>query len=202
MAYCTNCGNKIKENSKFCPNCGTKIETLDTKIERKPPPKRRMEKGAVKSLKKEIKNTVTSKIENTISNQTLSKNILNDNDANPKIKDNKAASSLWKSAKKTIIFYLLLSILLLILQQKSDEITGVQYFSIFILVAYAFRHKKEKPFNWLLKILLTLQLILIFSIFMTQLEFFFYNLFSFLAGLTLLGLFIVNLLLLFKGNKN
>ena len=24
--FCTNCGNKIEENSKFCTNCGTKIQ--------------------------------------------------------------------------------------------------------------------------------------------------------------------------------
>lgn len=25
--FCTNCGNKLEENSSFCTNCGTKIDS-------------------------------------------------------------------------------------------------------------------------------------------------------------------------------
>jgi len=199
MSYCTNCGTEILNNAKFCPNCGTKVNLLESKIERRPPPKRRMQKGVVKSLKKEFTNTVTSELKETITENPFIENTINDSSF--EIENERTTDITKKPSKKLIIIYLVISIFLLILGQESDEIIGVQYFSIFILVVYGIRHKKEKPFNWLLKIVLVLQLTLIFSIFMTQSEFFLYNLFSLLAGLSLLGLFIVILLLILKGNK-
>jgi uncharacterized Zn finger protein (UPF0148 family) len=197
MPYCSNCGTSINNNIKFCPNCGTKMENISQKTEQSS--KNKMEKGVVKSLKKEVTDTVTSRLKSTISKNPLNESIFNDSSS--EIKDNNPTSGIKKSFKKLIIIYLLISIFLLILGQKSDEIIGVQYFSIFILVAYGIRHKKEKPFNWFLKIILILQLILIFSVFMTSYKYFFSSFFSLLAGLSILGLFIVNILLLFKGNK-
>jgi uncharacterized Zn finger protein (UPF0148 family) len=197
MPYCSNCGTSINNNIKFCPNCGTKMENISQKTEQSS--KNKMEKGVVKSLKKEVTDTVTSRLKSTISKNPLKESIFDDSSS--EIKDNNPTSGIKKSFKKLIIIYLLISIFLLILGQKSDEIIGVQYFSIFILVAYGIRHKKEKPFNWFLKIILILQLILIFSVFMTSYKYFFSSFFSLLAGLSILGLFIVNILLLFKGNK-
>ncbi len=37
MAFCINCGNKLKENDKFCENCGTPVELTETEtMENKP----------------------------------------------------------------------------------------------------------------------------------------------------------------------
>jgi len=197
MSYCSNCGEPLNNDTKFCPSCGTKIETVNKDV--KKPISRKMDKGVVKSLKDETSNYATSKIKDTISKKDINENLFKDTSS--EIKDENPLADIKKPSKKFIIIYLLITIFLLILGPKSDEIIGVQYFSIFILVAYGIRHKKEKPFNWLLKIILILQLVLIFSIFMTQYEYFFSNFFTFLASLSLLGLFIVILTLLFKGNK-
>lgn len=35
MAFCYNCGNKLKENSKYCMECGVAIEETEDSIERK-----------------------------------------------------------------------------------------------------------------------------------------------------------------------
>ncbi|MCF6169147.1 hypothetical protein, partial [Lutibacter sp.] len=59
---------------------------------------------------------------------------------------------------------------------------------------------KERIFNWFIKIILGLQAILLLSIFISSADLF-VDFISFLTTLSLLGLFIVILLLLFKGNK-
>ena len=104
-------------------------------------------------------------------------------------------------AKNLLIYYFLLNIPLYILNSGYDEIIGVQIFSLLILVTFLIRLKKEKLVNWFMKIIFVLQSILIFSIFMTQSEYLFANFFSALLTLSLLGLFSIILILLFKGNK-
>jgi len=203
MAYCTNCGYEIKENSKFCPNCGTKMKTLESKIERRPPPKKRMQKGVVKSLQNKTSNYVKSKIKETILPKTPKENLFTHSETKTddiQI-DNNNTINTNKTSKNLILFYVLLNILLFSFGQSSDDIMGVKFFSVIILVTYFIRHKKEKPFNWLVKIILGLQAILLLSIFISSAEYLFVNFFSFLTTLSLLGLFIVILLLLFKGNK-
>ena len=105
------------------------------------------------------------------------------------------------NAKNLLIYYFLLNIPLYILNAGFDEIIGVQIFSLIILVTFFLRFNKEKVINWFMKIIFVLQLILVFSIFMTQSEYLFANFFSFLTTLFLVGLFIITLILLFKGNK-
>ena len=104
-------------------------------------------------------------------------------------------------AKNLLIYYFSLNIPLYILNSGYDEIIGVQIFSLIILITFFLRLKKEKLVNWFMKIIFVLQLILIFSIFMTQSEYLFANFFSVLITLSLFGIFIINLILLFKGNK-
>ncbi len=105
------------------------------------------------------------------------------------------------NAKNLLIYYFLLNIPLYILNIGFDEIIGVQIFSLVIFVTFLIRAKKEKLINWFMKIIFVLQLILVFSIFMTQSEYLFANFFASLITLSLLGLFIITLILLFKGNK-
>jgi len=104
-------------------------------------------------------------------------------------------------AKNLLIYYFLLNIPLYILNSGFDEIIGVQIFSLIILVTFLLRFNKEMLFNWFMKIIFVLQLVLVFSIFMTQSEYLFTNFFSGLITLSLLGLFIITLILLFKRTK-
>ncbi|AMC11025.1 hypothetical protein Lupro_07090 [Lutibacter profundi] len=201
MPFCTNCGASINNKTKFCPNCGFKIGI--TPKNSSEPSKKKMEKGVVKSLKNETSNYVKSKIKETVSPKTQKDNLY----THSEIKtddiqiDNNNTINTKKTAKNLILFYVLLNILLFSFGEGSDDIMGVKFFSVIILVIYFIRHQKEKPLNWLLKIFIGLQAILLFSIFITQSQYLFVNFISFLTTLSLLGLFIIILLLLFKGNK-
>jgi len=202
MPYCSNCGASLNNEIKFCPNCGAKIGANITKKTGKPV-KKKMEKGVVKSLQKETSNYVKSKIKETVLPKTPNENLATNNNAQIKNieTEDKNVIKNKKTPKNLILFYVLLNILLFSFGQGSDEISGLKFFSVIILIIYFIRHKKEKPFNWLLKIILGLQAILLLSIFMTQSEYLFANFFSFLITLSLLGLFIIILVILFKGNK-
>lgn len=198
MPYCSNCGTSLNNETKFCPNCGAKIGVNLTKKSGKPV-KKKMQKGVVKSLQNKTSNYVKSKTKEMVLQKPPKENLATNN--SPQIKKEKSDIKTKKDAKNLIVFYILLNILLFSFGQGSDDIMGVKLFSAIILVIYFIRHKKDKPFNWLLKIILGLQLILVFSIFMSQSEYLFTNFISFSTTLALLGLFIVILLLMFKGNK-
>jgi uncharacterized Zn finger protein (UPF0148 family) len=200
MPYCINCGTSLNNEIKFCPNCGVKIEANITEKAGKPV-KKKMQKGVVKSLQKETSNYVKSKIKETVLQKTPKENLATNNNIKNIETEDKNVIKQKKTSKNLILFYVLLNVLLFSFGLSSDDIMGVKFFSVLILIIYFIRHKKEKPFNWLLKIILGLQAILLLSIFMTQSEYLFANFLSFLTTLSLLGLFIVILLLLFKGNK-
>ncbi|WP_367274628.1 zinc-ribbon domain-containing protein [uncultured Lutibacter sp.] len=114
---------------------------------------------------------------------------------------NKTIGNKKTNAKNVLIYYFLINIPLYILNTGVDEIIGVQIFSLIILITFILRLKKEKFVNWFMKIIFVLQSILIFSIFMTQSEYLFSNLFSALITLSLLALFCITIVLLFKRNK-
>ncbi|MGJ8743270.1 zinc-ribbon domain-containing protein [Polaribacter sp.] len=199
MAYCTNCGTDNKNNSKFCPNCGTAITEDLKKNKRRPPPKRKMKKGVVKSIENEATNSVKSKLKETVAPKTP--------------KSSSPISEVFESKKKTTTsatelqiedtnkfnkwtwIYAILNGLLLLLGIQSEEVTGVLIFSILILGIVFFRRKKEKPYNLLTKIVLVLQLLLLIAIIVEDLAYFS------VVTLLLIGLFASNIILLFKGNK-
>lgn len=201
MKHCTNCGSKLKINAKFCTSCGSKIGI--TPKNSSEPSKKKMEKGVAKSLKNETSHYVKSKIKETVSPKTQKENLYTHSETKTDdiLFDDNNTINMKKTAKNLILFYVLLNILLFSFGQGSYDIMGVKFFSVIILVIYFIRHQKEKPLNWLLKIFLGLQAILLFSIFISSAQYLFVNFISFLTTLSLLGLFIIILLLLFKGNK-
>ena len=194
MAFCTECGSKIEETTKFCPNCGAKIIGITSnKVSGN------LEKGVVKGLKKEISNNFKKQ---------QSKNPSIKNDANSSVENEseilseeiKEQSKEIKNsgAKKHILLYLIANILLFIFSANSDETTGVIFYSVIIFIIYFVRRNKEKPINWLLKILLALQFILIISFLITVAQEEFYSILS--QGI--FALLAASILwLLFKGNK-
>jgi len=56
-----------------------------------------------------------------------------------------------------------LNFILLIGNPGSDEIMGIFIYTWIVLAIIFFRKNKEKPFNWLLNIFLTLQGVLVFA---------------------------------------
>ncbi len=141
-----------------------------------------------------------SKAKESLSNNPITGKLFKDTSS--EIIDKSPSADIKKAPIRLMGLYLLLSALLLMSGRISEEIVGIEIFSFFILLGYGIRYKREKPFNWLLKIILILQVVLIVSFIMTQGEFLFYDIFSILIALSLVALFIVNIMLLIKGNKN
>ena len=200
MAYCTNCGTEIKNESKFCPSCGTKTALDANKSKRRPPPKRKMQKGVVKSLQDETTNYVKSKVKETIIQEVpKTKQKLKDDTGSQTLDKNTKTTK--KGNKKWVILYFVFSFSLLYLFNEEDEIIGLAFFSIIVLITYFVRKKKEKPFNIFLKIILSLQVLLSISILMMNLEYMSSNGYSVLAVLLNTLLIFTIIMLFFKGNK-
>jgi hypothetical protein len=92
--------------------------------------------------------------------------------------------------------YVGINAILLYLGYKSDEVIGVMLFSIIILLLVFLRISKPKPYNWLVKILLILQALLLLAFAMEKIEYPNSNM------LLMLLMFVINLRLIFKGNKS
>lgn len=200
MAYCTNCGTENKNNSKFCPNCGTEIAVNSDKSRRRPPPKRKMQKGVVKSIQDETKKYVKSKAEESFTSKIPKEKVIKSGISETRTIENKTTVSETASSKKTINnwtwIYIIMNGLLILLNIQSDEVMGVLIFSVLILGIVFFRRKNEKPYNWLVKIILVVQLVLLLALIIEDLEYFS------LVTLLLIGVLITNIILLFKGNNS
>ncbi|MBP9600262.1 MAG: zinc ribbon domain-containing protein [Lutibacter sp.] len=209
MKYCTHCGTELTGNTKFCTSCGTKTEMSNGKIE-----KPLMYKGESKSLKdkamdfgkkslqndfgKQVQdgatNYVKSRLEESFSSNTLKENPTINNISETQTPENQTISK-GKTINKWTWIYIIMNALLLILGSKSEEVVGVLIFSVIILAIVFFRRKKEKPYNWLVKIILVVQLIFLVALIAESIEYI-----SFFT-LVFMGLLLANLALLFKGNN-
>jgi uncharacterized Zn finger protein (UPF0148 family) len=167
MAFCTECGTSITNQVKFCPNCGTKISGIGT-------PKKsnsNLEKGVAKGLKKNVSNP-TSKLKNTVEEkikERLKQKITNE--SKEVFKNPKPDSNIDETASTNTInmkyatMYIVANVLVYFFGSILPETQGLIIYSIIIFAIYAiFRRKKEKPINWLLKILLGLQFISVLAI--------------------------------------
>ncbi|WP_111706595.1 zinc ribbon domain-containing protein [Lutibacter citreus] len=211
MAYCTNCGTDNKNNSKFCPNCGMEITVDSDKNKRRPPPKRKMQKGVVKSLEDSVKNTIGNKAKAFVGDEA--KNIIeegfsksNNNASKSQIDIENEGRNLEKTGRSTkgqkwMLFYIVVNVLLVLFNSGSNEITGILIFSAIVGAIYFFRKKKEKPFNIIAKIVLVLQAILAFSYLMQLIEFIGSDVFYLIVIVCLVLLIIINVKLIISGNK-
>lgn len=98
-------------------------------------------------------------------------------------------------------FYVLLNIPLYAMSGGDDQMLGFLIYSIVITIVIAVRIKKENTFNWVLKILIGLQLLFVLSILMSQIEFLFVDLLSSIATILFFLIAIVLITMLIKGNS-
>lgn len=201
MPYCINCGNQVDENVKFCPNCGAKlnfnINNTDTEVP--PPPKRKMQKGVVKSLQDkipEIGKRINKEIPD-LDSLNKTKKVNEQDETIP----NKTVSSQSKMSVKWLIVYAIFNFLIYTFYGGEDEVKGIVFFTVITAFMLWFRRNKEKPVNLVLKIILILQAVLTFSVLMTNLQYL-ENEHSLLASILLAPLTFSILMLIFKGNKS
>jgi uncharacterized Zn finger protein (UPF0148 family) len=208
MSFCSNCGQKLATQIKFCPSCGTKISGVTSDLTSPQHLKEyqeKMYKNTVISLKDEGRKIIENKAKETFS--SFAKHKFKTSESTQPIAEvfkpaktfnnevNKPVSSASKINKWTWI-YIVINALLVYFGNQLEEIVGVLFFSFFILLIVFIRRKKEKPYNWLVKIILVVQLIFLIALVADRLE----NIT--VITILLMGLLITNLMLLFNGNKS
>lgn len=204
MPYCKHCGQILMPNDKFCTSCGTKVSSQNPK-NYKNEYAQKMYKNVVQSLEKQGKSYVEKQIKNQIDKFVPKPG--NFTESTQQISEVFKPSKTQKPSQNTETIlkggidiwtwvYVGINALMLYLGYRSDEVIGVMLFSIVILLLVFLRRENPKPYNWLVKIILIIQSILLLAFAMEKIEYF--N----LIVLLMLFLFFVNLRLIFKGNKS
>lgn len=203
MSYCSNCGTNIPVEAKFCPSCGTKI-VLKTANKYLTGYKEKMYKNTVMSLKNEGRNFAESKVKETFSSFTKKPTNVSEK--------TQSMSEVFKTTKKTETkqidsvskvggitiwtwIYLIISALLVYNGYRIDTILGTLLFSVIVLLLVFLRKSKPNPYNWLVKIILVLQMAYLVLVLPEGILYLGIN------TLLLIGIFITDFVLLFKGNR-
>lgn len=209
MAFCTNCGQSLGSGVRFCPSCGTQVAAapLESKIRGY---KEKMFKGAEQRLKTTLQGQARSAAQKVFSKaagearrqagEAISESFTSE-EAVPENPVKGVSGWIW--------IFLLLSILLALLSGVSGDlafvVTGILAYGIgrvlilsaVILLLVLARKNKPKPMNWLAKILLLGQILLLTWILYNRIMGQYFD----LSALAMAALFLTDLKLLFNGNK-
>ena len=162
----------------FCTNCGNALEkgtkfcTNCGAIQK--------DTSTKKDTAREIPKEDHSIVENDLSNPQVAHN---------------------EPRKKWLLVYVVVNILFVLFNSGSEEITGILIFSVLIFLIYFLRKKKANPFNIVLKIILGLQMILAVSAIMMRIEYVTSSAYSMIVFACLALLILVDIKLIFNGNK-
>ena len=209
MAFCTNCGQSLGSGVRFCPSCGTQVAAAppESKIRGY---KEKMFKGAEQRLKTTLQGQARSAAQKVFSKaagearrqagEAISESFTSE-EAVPENPVKGVSGWIW--------IFLLLSILLALLSGVSGDlafvVTGILAYGIgrvlilsaVILLLVLARKNKPKPMNWLAKILLLGQILLLTWILYNRIMGQYFD----LSALAMAALFLTDLKLLFNGNK-
>ena len=224
MAYCTNCGQPLIDQARFCPGCGTKVvvEQMRTYATGY---KEKMYKGVEQQLKSSLKSFAKSTVQKNVSRMTEKgfsavqeaiSNSMSEKTASAvdvkstskKIKtksvDKKSAhvsESSYEGVKGGVTIwtwlYLIVSVFIGYREYYVNEVIGILLFSFIVLLVVLIRRKKAKPYNWLTKIIIVVQIVLVGSILYRLVM----NQYFTLTTLIYAALLYIDFKLLFKGNK-
>lgn len=209
MAFCTNCGQSLGSGVSFCPSCGTRVAAVppESKIRGY---KEKMFKGAEQRLKTTLQGQARSAAQKVFSKaagearrqagEAISESFTS-KEAVPQNPGKGVSGWIW--------IFLLLSILLALLSGVSGDlafvVTGILAYGIgrvlilsaVILLLVLARKNKPKPMNWLAKILLLGQILLLTWILYNRIMGQYFD----LSALVMAALLSTDLKLLFNGNK-
>ena len=209
MAFCTNCGQSLGSGVSFCPSCGTRVAAVppESKIRGY---KEKMFKGAEQRLKTTLQGQARSAAQKVFSKaagearrqagEAISESFTSE-EAVPENPVKGVSGWIW--------IFLLLSIFLARLSGVSGDlafvVTGILAYGIgrvlilsaVILLLVLARKNKPKPMNWLAKILLLGQILLLTWILYNRIMGQYFD----LSALAMAALFLTDLKLLFNGNK-
>ena len=193
MSYCNNCGQSLLSNELFCHSCGTKVFASSDSGYRKQYAQK-MYKNAVQSLEKEGKSFIEKQVKQQI-DKIIPKPGSPPKPPKPSTQNNTKPIESQGGVNIWTWIYLALSLFLMYVGYRSDEVIGVMLFTIVILLFVFLRRNKPKPYNWVVKIILILQAVVLLAFVIEGIEYFS------IITLLMIVLFLINLRLIFKGNK-
>ncbi len=225
MAYCTNCGQPLLGQAKFCAGCGTKVlaEQIRTYASGY---KEKMYKGVEQQLKSSLRSYANAAIKKNISRlaekgisaaKEAAHNTLTEKETAPskrypspkEIDPPPVAPKPTATAKQPIAhvvaggvtlwtwLYLIVNVIIAVRGYHSDQVIGIVFCSLIVLSLVFIRRKKAKPYNWLTKLLLVVQMAIVALIFYRHVM----DQFITFISLLFAALLYIDFTLLFKGNK-
>ena len=203
MQFCSKCGTAISSQATICPSCGLEILSSNKLGDIVENQTQKMEKGVTKSLQDQAQNFVQKEIKEQLQNAIKPGN--NPKESIPHADEKQQAEKEKEQQKKqtgsNISFWFWIYIALNIaLAYFGFHITDVLYalmLSFLIIITVLIRTNKPNPFNWLAKLLLFVQLALFVLIEMKWIDY----VLQFRISQIIIAVFLVNLILLFKGNR-
>lgn len=189
MAYCTNCGQPLLGQAKFCAGCGTKVlaEQIRTYASGY---REKMHKGVEQQLKSNLRSYANAAIKKNIS-RMAEKGISAAVSAPPITNKVAGGVTLWTW------LYLIVNVIIAVRGYHSDQVIGIVFCSLIVLSLVFIRRKKAKPYNWLTKLLLVVQMVIVALILYRHVMDQYFTFISLLFA----ALLYIDFTLLFKGNK-
>jgi uncharacterized Zn finger protein (UPF0148 family) len=187
-AFCPQCGSPIKSEARFCPACGGALASFSQ--EKKP----NLTKGQSKSYSGSVptppKSQILQKVKEVLPKmeQAVPKSFSPSSVAT----EAQVQATLDKAGSWG---FLLVNLLLMFLGYQSDTVLGILFFSLIAGLFLFLRRKKPKPVNWVIKVILILQVIGLLALILDSMEYL-----GLISALMIL-LLVVDLRLIFKGNQ-
>ncbi len=200
MAYCTQCGKSLLPVAKFCPACGTQVITIQSKTYASGY-KEKMFKGVEQQLKSSLRSKATSSFQ-----KNASEWIEKSKTGAKKAQEVTSKTKVTEVAKQETTggvtiwtwLYLIVNTILAVRSYRLNEVLGILFFSFLVLVLVFIRLKKPKPYNWLIKLLVVVQVVFLAAlIYLSVMD----QNFTF-TSLLFAALLFIDFKLLFNGNKN
>ncbi|TNF39905.1 MAG: zinc ribbon domain-containing protein [Cytophagales bacterium] len=187
-AFCPQCGSPLKSGARFCPSCGGALASLSQAM------KPNFTKGQSKSYSGTVPTPAKAQILQKVKEVLPVMEKAAPKSFSPTGAEvvNQVQSSLDKAGSWG---FLLVNLLLLILGYSSDSVLGILFFSLIAGLFLFLRRNKPKPVNWVIKVILILQVIGLLALVVDTLEY------PGPISILMIILLAVDLRLIFKGNQ-
>jgi hypothetical protein len=164
--YCSQCGNEINSIAKFCPSCGQPVKSTQLASE-KPQMYKGQSKSLLDSTSQVLKSQLAGKVVESVKAQIKGTPISSSNPISEGIQQ-VANTGLDRLGTWS---FLILNVLLLFIGYRSDTVMGVVLLSLVFGIFLFLRRKKPYPINWLIKIILILQVLVLLAVIVDSIEY-------------------------------
>ncbi|MFT3845594.1 MAG: zinc ribbon domain-containing protein [Lacibacter sp.] len=210
MQVCSQCGTVISSQATSCPSCGLQISSNNSVSDILETPLQKMEKGITKSLQDNARNFVQKQAHEQL--EKISKAPVTNAESmdqssfeqmQPAAPTNQKgiiqSAEVKKRSSISFVFwiYIALNLALAYFGYMIYEVMFVLMISFLTVITVLIRAGSPKPFNWLAKLLLIAQTAAYIFLEMRWLDY----LFELRISQIIIALLLVNLILVFKGNR-